>query len=415
MGDAAQIGPVEAGRAVALLQEQGAPTERLSENRRQQTDQLREAAALACAGDVAGVFTVLAEKIVESSDPARSAAEQYLALSPEDRARTAILTSGHVLREAALEHLREGLLARGELGDTALTLRSWDSLNLTREQTRQIVHWAEGMRLDIHTAQAGLARGSYDVALVDRSHQIVELIGAGTTLAFDPADLNPRGSGAALSVPGEIEVRAGDRLLFTATDRERDVANGIPAQCMAIEGDHISLQVGDRKLELLPGDPLRDRLGHAAVLNMHRVQGLTVDQAITVMSSHDTLLNSESLHYVLQTRAREDMTLHTDDREGLREAIAEHAGEAAHALDLAPELAPADGELFDGRTGELLEGGKGGAVQDSVAALQASLGALTMQPDQQVPSQTRELPEREIELSRGMGKSEPEIDFGMGR
>jgi hypothetical protein len=217
-----------------------------------------------------------------------------------------------------------------------------------------------------------------------------------------------------LSVPGEIEVRAGDRLLFTATDHERYVNNGTQAQCVAIEGDHVSLQVGDRKLELLPGDGLRDRLGHAAVLNMHRAQGLTVDQAITVMSSQDTLLNSESLHYVLQTRAREDMTLHTDDRESLREAIAEHPGEVAHALDLAPELAPADGEHFDGRTGELLEGRKGSLFQDSVAALQASLAALTIQSDQQAASKARELPERQIELSRGIGKSEPQIDFGRG-
>lgn len=412
VGDAAQIGPVEAGRAFALLQEQGAPTERLSENRRQQTDQLREAAALARAGDIAGVFTVLAEKVIESSDPARSAAEQYLALSSEDRARTAILTSGHVLREAVLDHLRESLLARGELGDIALTLRSWDSLNLTREQTREIAYWAEGMRLDIHTPQAGLTRGSYEVALVDRSHRIVELTRDGTSIAFDPADLHPSGRGASLSVPGEIEVRAGDRLLFTASDRERDVANGTQAQCVAIDGDHIALRIGDRMLDLAPGDPLGERLGHAAVLNMHRAQGLTVDQAITVMSSHDTLLNSESLHYVLQTRAREDVTLHTDDRDALREAITEHPGEVAHAHDLAPELAQANGERFDARTGELLES-SGSVAHDSVAELKATLAALTIQSSQQGPAQTRELPERQIELSRGGGKGEPEIDFGM--
>lgn len=33
-------------------------------------------------------------------------------------------------------------------------LRTWDILNLTREQTRQMAQWAEGMRLDIHTPQA---------------------------------------------------------------------------------------------------------------------------------------------------------------------------------------------------------------------------------------------------------------------
>lgn len=77
----------------------------------------------------------------------------------------------------------------------------------------------------------------------------------GASTPFDPADLDLRGGGAALSSPGEIEVRAGDRSLFTATEHGRGVNNGTPAQCVAIEGDLISLQVGDRKLELFRASP----------------------------------------------------------------------------------------------------------------------------------------------------------------
>lgn len=413
VGDAAQIGSVEAGRAFALLQEQGAPTERLSENRRQQTDQLREAAALARAGDIDGVFAVLDDRIIESDDPARAAARQFLSLEPAQRDRTAILTSGHVLREAVLGHVREGLAASGELGNVPMTLKVWDSLNLTREQTRQIANWAEGMRLDIHSAQAGLARGSYDVALVEPSLQIVELIHDGRSIAFDPADLDPRGQGAALSVPGEMEVRAGDRVLFTAKDHERGVVNGTAAVCTAIEGGILSVRVGERALDLQPGDPLRARLAHAAVLNMHRAQGLTVDRAITVMSSHDTLLNSASLHYVLQTRAREDLTLHTNDREALRDAITEHPGDAAHALDLAPELSRAGGEQFDPATGELLGGAPELPLQDSIEAMTASLAALTEQRWEEPAPQEREPPERQLTLGHEIDRDEPEIDYGM--
>jgi hypothetical protein len=51
-------------------------------------------------------------------------------------------------------------------------------------------------------------------------------------------------------------------------------------------------------------------------------------------------------------------------RRGLGEAIAGHFGETAHALEFAPELAAADGKRFDGRTGEFLEGGEAGVVQE---------------------------------------------------
>ena len=88
---------------------------------------------------------------------------------------------------------------------------------------------------------------------------------------------------------------------------------------------------------------------------MHRAQGITVDKAITVMSSGDTLLNSQSLHYVLQTRAREELSLITDDKAALQESIVNHRGDVPHALDLAPELSDANGERFDPKTGELLD------------------------------------------------------------
>lgn len=419
VGDSLQISSPEAGRSLALLQDRGLPTERLSENRRQQTDQLRDAAALARSGDIGGVFAVLGDKVIESDDPALAAARQYLALTAQEREGTAILTSGHLLREAALEHVREGLIANGELGREAVTLRVWDSLNLTREQTRHIAYWAEGMRLYLYSAQAGLARGAYEVALVERSQGLVELVRGDAAFAFDPRDFDPGGKGASLSVPGEIEVREGDRLVFTATDHERGIVSRMQATCTVIDGQALQLAAGDRVVTLAEGDPLREHLGHAAVLNMHRAQGMTVENAITVMSSHDTLLNSESLHYVLQTRAREDLTLHTDDAQGLREAIESHSGDPPHATEIAPELSDREGGRWDPRTGELLETSSFAGIQDIVSELKKSLSAM-FAPVNSTPVWQEEKAPRELQLERErergdrqIGRGEPEIDFGM--
>lgn len=398
VGDSLQISSPEAGRPLALLQDRGLPIERLSENRRQQTDQLREAAMLARQGDISGVFAALGDKVIESENPALTAARQYLALTPQERGGVSILTSGHVLREEVLEYVRDGLLARGELGQQAVTLPVWDHLNLTREEIRHIAYWAEGMRLDLYNAQAGLGRGSYEVALVERSQGLVELVRDGVAFPFDPRDLDPGGKGASLCVAGQIEVREGDRLVFGATDHERGIMSGTRATCTAIDGQSLQLETGDRVVSLAEGDPLRERLSHAAVLNMHRAQGMTVDHAITVMSSHDTLLNSESLHYVLQTRAREDVTLHTDDAQGLRVSIESHPGDPPHAWDVAPELAERGGEHWDPRTGELLGNTAVAEIQVVLSELKASLSAIF--PPGNPPADQKEKPSREPKPER---------------
>ncbi len=353
VGDMKQIASPGAGRPFALLQEAGMPTVRLAENRRQQTDTLREAAMLAREGRVGDAFALLGERVQESAHPATAAVAEYLALPAGQRERTALLTSGHMLRETVLEAVRDGLLAEGLLGPDAISLNSWDTLNLTREELRQIRHWAPGMQLDIYRHQAGLVPGCYAVDAVDAARGTVELSRDGEARWFEPRQLHHAGQGAALSVPGEIEVREGDRLIFTATDRTRGIANGTAVTVDRIAGDTLHLSGNTRDYAIGADDPMRERLGHGAVLNMHRAQGIIVDRAITVMDSHDRLLNSQSLYYVLQTRAREDMALHVDSGAALIDAIEGHRGDVPHALDLAPELAPSGGERFDRATGEL--------------------------------------------------------------
>ena len=70
---------------------------------------------------------------------------------------------------------------------------------------------------------------------------------------------------------------------------------------------------------------------------MHKAQGLTVENAITVMSSNDRMLNTQSLAYVLASRAREGFALHVDDREKLIGQIEANSGLKASALDMVAE------------------------------------------------------------------------------
>ena len=140
---------------------------------------------------------------------------------------------------------------------------------------------------------------------------------------------------------------------------------------------------------------------------MHRAQGMTVDRAITVMDSRDRLLNSESLYYVLQTRAREDVSLHTDDKSALAKGIEAHRGIVPHASDLAPELSASSQERFDPTTGELPQRDDPGASdRRQLDAMSAALQSIGKEPAKAPSEAVRQAPVPVRELVK-----EPEIEI----
>jgi conjugative relaxase-like TrwC/TraI family protein len=353
VGDIKQIDPVEAGRPFALFQRQQAPTQYLSENRRQQDPELRAAVSALKAGDVREALDHLGERVKESANPAIAAAREWLKLPDHERDQTALLTSGHKLRAELLDQVRAGLVAEGKLGAETLSLQTFDNLNLTTQQLRQLSSYAPGQLLEVFRYQPSidLAPGRYEVRGVDPGSRQVEVAREGARQRFDPSQLSSSAKGLALKVPTEIEAREGDRLIWTTNDKAKDITNGSAVDVIKLNEN--GLTVGNAKGEwsMEAGDPLSQSLAHGRVLNMHRAQGMTYDRTISVIDSHDRLLNSASLFYVLNSRAREDSAIHLDDKDAVARSVESHRGATPNAMDLAPELSRQSTEMSAGKTG----------------------------------------------------------------
>jgi conjugative relaxase-like TrwC/TraI family protein len=352
VGDIKQIDPVEAGRPFALLQRQQVPTEILSENRRQRDPELRDAVATLKSGDVRGALDHLGERVKESPDPAKTAAKAWLGLSDAERDQTALLTSGHNLRQKVLDHVRNGLIAEGKLSATALTLQTFENLNLTTQQLKQLSSYAPGQLLEIFRYQPSidLAPGRYEVRGIDPDSKEVEVARDGVRQRFDPSHLSSSAKGLALKTPSEIEVREGDKLIWTTNDKARDITNGSQIDVLKIYQNNLTVGNAKGEWKLEAGDPLSQSVAHGLVLNLHRVQGMTYDRTISVIDSHNRLLNSASLFYVLNSRAREDSAIHLDDKDAVARSIESHRGATPNALDLCPELATSLTEGPQGKT-----------------------------------------------------------------
>ncbi|MFV0645061.1 MAG: MobF family relaxase [Sphingomonadaceae bacterium] len=339
VGDARQIPSVEAGHPFAMLQERLGTNARLSDNIRQHNPEMQAAVAALARGDIREAFEYLGDRVKEHSYPADAAVSQWAKLAPETRATTAIFTSGHRLRRDVEMHVRSVL--RDEHGERpSLRLTSHERLHMTREQMRHAGSYKEGLILDVHKPndQTGLERGHHAITHVDQRAGTVAIEQQGRAHQFRPADIHPRSEGLGLSAPRPIEVSTGDQLLWTANDTALGITNNGQVEVTAINGHDLHLQDREgRAFVLGEDDPMRHRLMEGTALNMHRAQGQTVENAIAVLSSQDRVLNTESLTYVLASRAKGGFTLHVDDREAIIAQLERDDGKQFAALDIAGE------------------------------------------------------------------------------
>jgi hypothetical protein len=261
-----------------------------------------------------------------------------MALTPEDRRRTAVFVTGRVLRrevDAAIQSRRE------QAGETLPGLVLKDTLaplHLTREEQKDPRSYRPGQVLELGRplAAQGLPAGLHEVLKQRRDGRIDLRLADGRARVFDPKRLaNNRGSDLLqLHERADLQLNIGDPVRWTANDRARCVANGDTAELAAVNEHGLRFRKGNGHLLDIPhGDPMLRRvdLGYAA--NAHASQGATKDAAILVARSTDGRLLTANMMTMLFTRARERIELVTDDLDRVMARAAGRSGAKTSALE----------------------------------------------------------------------------------
>ncbi|HEX7857319.1 MobF family relaxase [Sphingomonas sp. NPDC019816] len=343
VGDRQQLSSIDAGKSFALIQAGGGTMARMDENIRQRTDQLRTVAALANIGQAGQALKVLGEKVIEHDAPAEHAAERWLALSPEDRAATAVFASGREARTTINEEIQKGLAAEGTLRGESIRLTVYERVNLTREELRYPASYRAGQTVEVGRGGApdvGLRPGRFDVLKVQANGRI-EISDGRRRHRIDPQKITPgeRRDQLMLTERKELTLREGDRIRWTANDKDRGLHNAALARIVAVSRGGVTVETAAREtLTLAPGDPMLSRLDLAYALNMHMAQGITTDRAITVMSSYERNLSNQRLFNVGVTRVRDDLTLIVDDKDKLTLQLDTNPGNKTSALETVGRL-----------------------------------------------------------------------------
>ena len=293
------------------------------------------------------------------ADPAAHAAERWLAMSPHEREATAVFASGRDARAAINRTIQEGLVAEGSVSGPGIHLTVYERVNTTREELRYTYSYQAGQTLEVGRGggrDLGLAAGRYDVVGVHRNGK-VEITDGRRRLRLDPQKLSPTDTRdrLQLSERKDLHLREGDRIRWTANDKERGLHNAALARVLTIDAKGVTVETaGSERLTLDLGDPMLSRLDLAYALNMHMAQGITTDRAITVMSSQERNLANQRLFNVGVTRVRDELTMVVDDKEKLGRQLDLNAGNKTSALETLGRV-DVDHERIGGRGGNARE------------------------------------------------------------
>ena len=365
VGDAQQLGSVEAGRAFAQLQEAGMPTFRLTEIVRQSNAATKEAVYAALQADAAKALQAIERgggEVVEiqgksheedAHDRRAFLARRYAGLTPEERARTVLADPSRAGRQELNEQVREALQARGELQGPQLTLDILVPKGLTPGEQKQPVFYGRG---DVVSFRRELAPRQQDRLEKDTPYRVAGIDQHGGRLQLQKDDgsfviWRPGSCGARDAEVYRLEQRqlaAGDRITWTRNLPAIGVANGQMATVTAVHPAKGSFTVerGGRQTTLEASSAAARHLEHGYAQTAQKLQGQTAERALIHAEHWRLNLINQRSFYVLLSRAKDGVTIATSDRAGLIDAIRERSGEQQAALDQlearqAPEIARA--------------------------------------------------------------------------
>jgi conjugative relaxase-like TrwC/TraI family protein len=325
VGDTRQHQAVEAGKPYQQLQEAGIQTARLDEIVRQKDAALKDVVEKLSRGQVTEAMQKLdaggrVHEIFDRDDRIATIAHEYakqpqgtLVVSPDNQSRVAINQAIHYAMQDTnqmpyREHQMKVLVARQ--GITGAD-RQWAA----QYEPGNVVRYAKGSKT------LGIAPGEYArVECVDQkqNHVTVER-GNGQHLSYDPRRLQ----GVTLYREAERAFSEGDRIQFTAPNRDQHVANRELGTIEKIDDG------GNLRIRLDSGRAIafnireNPHLDYGYAVTSHSSQGQTADRVLIHVDTEqgaDRLVNRR-LAYVAVSRARYDAQIYTNDKAALAEGL----------------------------------------------------------------------------------------------
>ncbi len=328
VGDPQQLAAVEAGSPMAQIMEtRASAVAQIDEIQRQRDPALRAVAQAFADGKAADAVHAarpyMHEAQIEAENPekptteerraaiARDTAAAYFALSPEERAKTLVLSGTNAVREQVNARIREALQERGEVSHDETQIAALRKADLTRELSARAESYMPGMVVRI---RQGRESADYTVAAV-RGERVVLRATDGTEKRWNPTKERAQG----VYEVRAMSLAAGDEIIFRENQRIGDekITNGATGRVTETKGNSVTVTLSDKR-EITLDSTQGHALDYGWCRTIHASQGATVDQVI-VAGEASRIATAESA-YVACSRARDMLHIITDNLDRLEKS-----------------------------------------------------------------------------------------------
>ena len=323
VGDPAQHGAVPRGALLHVLKTYaGIQPFRLTEIMRQESEDYRQAARLMAEGKtLEGFDSIDAKGWIREIGPAeernREIAAEYVQ-ARLDKKSVLVVSPTHAEAASITSEIRAQLREKGLLKGEDRQFTRLVAANATEAERGQLSTYREGDVLVFHqNARQGYRKGDW-------------------LTVTDPAKV-PVSEAAKFQLYRKeaIQLAVGDQLRITgqvkSLDGKHKLVNGATQTVAGFtrKGD---IQLGNGWVIPACAGFFR----HGVVETSFGAQGKSVQRAIVAVSAQSLPATNQEMAYVASTRAREQMTLYTDDKAALRESI-QISSQKLTALDMKPK------------------------------------------------------------------------------
>lgn len=251
----------------------------------------------------------------DNKEVIKTLAKDYASMEKGDRDKTLVITSTNSDKNSLNTEIRSEMKARGELQD-GKQISTYEKADISKQQANLAANYEKGQVIEFTSKNSllGLEKGQH--ASVEKTDSFTNTVTArtedGRLINFNPEKLQGK---EVYNEYKEKEFAVGDRMTFTKNDKNLDVKNGQTGTVEKFDGKNMTVKMdnGDKR-EINTQD--YKHIDHAYAVTSYKSQGQTVDR---VLNHHNTMekggQHGDRETYVNLTRAREDVTVYTQNIE----------------------------------------------------------------------------------------------------